>query len=40
MRPRRLEIAAFGPFAGTETVDFDGLAEAGLFLVSGPTGAG
>lgn len=40
MRPRRLEVTAFGPFAGTETVDFDVLADAGLFLVSGPTGAG
>lgn len=40
MRPRRLEITAFGPFAETETVDFDALAGSGVFLVSGPTGGG
>jgi len=40
MRPRRLEITAFGPFAGTEKIDFDALARSGLFLVSGPTGGG
>ena len=31
---------AFGPFADTVEVDFDRLSEAGLFLLSGPTGAG
>ena len=35
-----LEITAFGPFAETVTVDFDQLSAAGLFLLSGPTGAG
>ncbi|MFM8890473.1 MAG: AAA family ATPase, partial [Planctomycetia bacterium] len=30
----------FGPFAGTETIDFDRLGAAGLFLLAGPTGAG
>ncbi len=40
MRVHRLEITAFGPFAGTEVVDFDTLSSAGLFLVHGPTGAG
>ncbi|WP_349827756.1 SMC family ATPase [Brevibacterium litoralis] len=40
MRFHRLEISAFGPFAGTETIDFDRLTGDGLFLVSGPTGAG
>lgn len=40
MRLHRLEVSAFGPFAGTERVDFDGLADAGLFLLHGPTGAG
>ncbi|MEV0383764.1 AAA family ATPase [Nonomuraea sp. NPDC050643] len=40
MRPHRLSLTAFGSFPGTETVDFDALAEAGLFLVHGPTGAG
>ncbi len=40
MRLHRLEATAFGPFADTVTVDFDALAEAGLFLLSGATGAG
>ena len=40
MRPRKLEVQAFGPFAGAETVDFDRLAEGGLFLIHGETGAG
>jgi len=40
VRPRRLELTAFGPFAGREVVDFDALADAGLFLVTGLTGAG
>ena len=40
MRLHRLEIDAFGPFAGHETVDFDVLTDSGLFLLCGPTGAG
>ncbi|MFE9250625.1 AAA family ATPase [Streptomyces sp. NPDC007088] len=40
MRLHRLRVTAFGPFAGTQTVDFDSLSEAGLFLLHGPTGAG
>lgn len=40
MRLHRLEIQAFGPFAGRETVDFDVLGSQGLFLLNGPTGAG
>lgn len=40
MRLHRLEIDAFGPFAGHEEVDFDALTDSGLFLLSGPTGAG
>ncbi len=40
MRLHRLTVTAFGPFAGTQTVDFDRLAEAGLFLLHGATGAG
>ncbi|MFI9590317.1 AAA family ATPase [Nonomuraea sp. NPDC052265] len=40
MRPHRLSLTAFGSFPGTETVDFDALTEAGLFLIHGPTGAG
>lgn len=40
MRMHRLRATAFGPFAGTIDVDFDQLSTAGLFLLSGPTGAG
>jgi len=40
MRLHSLEATAFGPFADTVTVDFDRLSDAGLFLLSGPTGAG
>jgi exonuclease SbcC len=40
MRLHSLRMRAFGPFAGEEEVDFDALSEAGLFLLSGPTGAG
>ncbi|MFB7517197.1 AAA family ATPase [Streptomyces sp. NPDC056144] len=40
MRLHRLEITAFGPFGTTQTVDFDALSAAGLFLLHGPTGAG
>jgi exonuclease SbcC len=40
MRLHHLEMVGFGPFADRVQVDFDALSEAGLFLLSGPTGAG
>ncbi|MFK4146046.1 AAA family ATPase [Streptomyces sp. NPDC004065] len=40
MRLHRLDITAFGPFGGSQRVDFDALSAAGLFLLHGPTGAG
>ena len=40
MRIHRLEVSAFGPFAGTEHIDFDRLSAHGLFLLNGATGAG
>lgn len=40
MRFHQLRICAFGPFPGTETVDFDALSADGLFLMRGATGAG
>ncbi|MER8008091.1 SMC family ATPase [Streptomyces sp. NPDC094149] len=40
MRLHRLDITAFGPFGGSQSVDFDTLSAAGLFLLHGPTGAG
>jgi exonuclease SbcC len=40
MRLHELSITAFGPFVDTVHVDFDELAAAGLFLLTGDTGAG
>ena len=40
MRLHHLTVSAFGPFAGTEELDFEELNDAGLFLMTGPTGAG
>jgi exonuclease SbcC len=40
MKLAKLTIQAFGPFAGTETIDFTALGETPLFLINGQTGAG
>ena len=40
MKLHRLEITAFGPFAGHEVVEFDELNQAGVFLLNGETGSG
>ena len=40
MRLHHLSVTAFGPFVETAEVDFDTLSDAGLFLLSGATGAG
>jgi exonuclease SbcC len=40
MRLHRLRVSAFGPFPDSEEIDFDELNDAGLFLLTGPTGAG
>ncbi|MGJ9426301.1 AAA family ATPase [Nesterenkonia halotolerans] len=40
MKLHHLTLHAFGPFAGTERVDFDRLGADGLFLLRGRTGAG
>lgn len=40
MRPHSLRLSAFGAFAAEQSIDFDRLAEEGLFLIHGRTGAG
>lgn len=40
MKPLQLVLQAFGPFAGSETIDFAALGSNPLFLINGPTGAG
>lgn len=40
MRPLKLTMSAFGPYAGVETIDFGKLKGKNIFLITGPTGAG
>lgn len=40
MKPIRLSLSAFGPFAGQEQIQFSALGNNPLFLINGPTGAG
>ena len=40
MRPLKLTIAGFGPYAGTQELDFEKLGQSGLYLITGDTGAG
>ncbi|MCR5665107.1 MAG: SMC family ATPase [Oscillospiraceae bacterium] len=40
MRPIKLVMSAFGPYAGETTVDFEKLGRSGLYLITGDTGAG
>ena len=40
MRPLRLVICGWGPYKGKQEIDFGALDRRGLFLITGPTGAG
>lgn len=40
MRPIKLKISAFGPYAGITEFDFEKLGTGGLYLITGDTGAG
>jgi len=40
MKPIKLSMTAFGPYAGNQVIDFRELQDRNFFLIHGPTGAG
>lgn len=40
MRPLKLGLSAFGPYAELQIIDFTSLKDKNIFLITGPTGAG
>ena len=40
MKPEKLIISAFGPYAKRTEIDFEQLGDHGVYLITGDTGAG
>lgn len=40
MRPLKLVVSAFGPYAGRTEIDMSALGTSGMYLITGDTGAG